>query len=456
MKIRSYLILSVLPLFLISGNQALAAKKEKYTVDAEAREGDAELRKNQQYAALDDAVIDKTVGDVDPKENYNAASLGSPIRRDVNLRSVQEAFDRSKDTDSVINYDYKPNKIFKVRLRQYMSTLIHLPKDEVILAISVGDSSTYEITPLGKDIPNMLSVKGIYAGTDTSLIVIGKSARIYNFYLRTDPIDSEYTPDFTVYVNTPQPATLQSFQFTEITNITHDTAAENNDSAGEDKAQLVEAVQKAARSKPDYLKTLPVSGEINTQYKIQGDRQSAVIAPYGVYDDGNFTYFDYRGQVGDQLPTLYKVVDGFDSVINYRMDKGFLVAEALGGEGWTLRSGNKSICIRPTINLIEFWQTKQRKKILAEDLPFKVKDPSPVQKTVSPTVVKSAPAKSSGNDSGDAPFALFGIAPDYTYPGSDKKSPVVKSLPLKEDSQLFPFSFFNGKVEYTYPSGGRK
>jgi len=73
------------------------------------------------------------------------------------------------------------------------------------------------------------------------------------------------------------------------------------------------------------------------------------IAPYAVYDDGNWTYFDFRDQgfANDRLPVIYKVVDGFDSIINSRVENGFLVAESISKEGWTLKNGHKVVCVRP-------------------------------------------------------------------------------------------------------------
>lgn len=45
---------------------------------------------------------------------------------------------------------------------------------------------------------------------------------------------------------------------------------------------------------------------------------------------------------------VYKVVDGYDTITNFRMEKGFLIAESLSPEGWTLRNGKQTVCIKPS------------------------------------------------------------------------------------------------------------
>jgi type IV secretory pathway VirB9-like protein len=92
-----------------------------------------------------------------------------------------------------------------------------------------------------------------------------------------------------------------------------------------------------------------------------GDKE---IAPFGVYDDGKWTYFDFRKHfISNRLPVAYKVIDKYDSIVNVRVENGFLIAESLSPEGWTLKNGKKTICIRPKDNLLELYKPSEELKI---------------------------------------------------------------------------------------------
>jgi len=272
--------------------------------------------------------------------NESALGTGMKVDNDFNANSVQKAFDNSKPSENIKNFNYDPNKIVKVRLRLNMNTLIVLPSDEEIDAFVLADSYAFTATPLSekKTMLNMINLKGMVAGTDTNFKVIGKSGKIYNFYLRTDPVTSAYVPDFTIYIH----AAPENFFFQR--------GIEDN-AMGKKVTDILPPPYPAANildlqsAKVDYLKSLPDPVHANINYRMTGDFE---IAPTGVYDDDQWTYFDFRKKLpSDRLPVIYKVVDGIDTLINTRMEKGFLIAESISKEGWSLRNGGKTVCIRP-------------------------------------------------------------------------------------------------------------
>jgi len=255
------------------------------------------------------------------------------VRRDYDLRSFQHAFNNSSVSDNVSEFNWQPNKIYKVNMRMHMKTLIYLPEDEEIKAYTIGDDFSFKVNILGYQFKNLLDVQSVYAGVDTNLSIIGKSGRVYSFYLRSYPVKSRTLPDFTVYVKAPKLDPNLGIQFA--------SDYERDGSKKSKKRRVFERLKKDN----DYLKEVDDPDEINIDYKILGDEE---IAPYAVYDDGNWTYFDFRNEHfnSDRLPVVYKVVDGFDSVINTRIDNGFLIAESISSDGWTLKNGDKTICIR--------------------------------------------------------------------------------------------------------------
>lgn len=264
------------------------------------------------------------------------SDLGSEMKldNDFNLKAVQEAFDESSVKENIKEYAFNRLEIYKIRTRVNMSTLIVLPDWEVIDAFEIADSEAFVLNPFGDRYENMISVQGIMAGIDTNLKIIGVSGNIYNFYIRTDPINSEQVPDYTVFLTAAAPADF--FQ----KKLTADGYGEVHAPPPLPGANLTDLQMERA----DYLQTLPAGESVNADYKMTGDIE---IAPHGVFDDGKWTYFDFRDALpSDRAPIIMKVMDGYDSQINTRWKDGFMIAETVSIEGWTLKNGKQVVCVR--------------------------------------------------------------------------------------------------------------
>jgi ComB9 competence protein len=273
-----------------------------------------------------------------------AQELGSTMRGDpVHLRQVQEAFDASTPEDSMGTFVWRPGAIYKVRMRQFMATTIKLPDNERVSSYVLGDDQLFTVQHMGERHPNIMTVYSVYAGVDTNLNVMGESGRVYSFYLRNDSTDSEIVPQF--YVDVVAGGNrVHSWQFDQ----TLAPQGEEKKVSDEQAAmqRRADSVAQPPPTREDYLQSLPNADKINASYKLYGD---AEIAPYAVYDDGRLTYFDFTaGLSAQRLLALYQVVDGYDSMVNYRYEKGLLVAEGISKEGWTLRNGNQTVCAKPT------------------------------------------------------------------------------------------------------------
>lgn len=271
----------------------------------------------------------------------------------LNLKAVQEAFDDSANDANVAFFDYRPEYTAKIRTRVGVRTVINFEAGETIKSFVIGNPDIFNVMPIQSTdykkgfIPNILTVKAAYAGADTNLVVITESQRLYNFYLRSDPVNSKFVPQFTVYMRLP----VQESALATIAKLTGETSptlvsGSTVTEEGDDRKAKPKLFTVQRSGDNDYLKTLEESENINTDYRIKGTK---AIAPYAVYDDGSFTYFDYRDRLAsDRLPVVYKVVDGYDTLVNFNIVKGFIVAESLSPEGWTLRNGEKFACIKPT------------------------------------------------------------------------------------------------------------
>ena len=280
----------------------------------------------------------KILGDVFDKEKetleYSPSSDSNIGRkRSVDLRDVQEAFTKSSPEDNIVRHQWRSSEIFKIKTRLRTKTLILLPEDEKITAYTIGDTKSFKINLMGKKLPNMLDIQSFYAGVDTSLTIIGKEGRVYSFYVRSYAVKSEFVPDLVVYVDAPPLDPEKSTQFSGETNLEGKRLSKRD-------LLIKEIIQDN-----DYLQTLPDTRNMFLDFKMHGDKE---IAPYSVYDDGKWTYFDFRGQgivESGRLPVLYKVIDNYDSIVNTRYKDGIMIAESINF-GWTLKSGDKTVCVR--------------------------------------------------------------------------------------------------------------
>jgi ComB9 competence protein len=296
------------------------------------------------HAAVDADLASGGVVDSAPATQSELGSKIKMIGRDMNLRAVQEAFDTATGTENVEVYDYALNKTFGVRMRVNMSTLIVLPSWERIKAFALADDLYFSVTNFTQEgMENHLILQSNIAGIDTNLTVIGESGQIYNFYMRSDPTDSPELPQFTVYVK----GTAPMHYVAEMEEDEAKKAIRREDSFSMQLNKSSSPIENMAleQARADYLASLPDRGEgVDINYEVTGDSE---IAPRAVYSKDGWTFFDYRETLpSDRLPVPFKVVDGYDAVVNYRMEGGFMVVETESLEGWTLRNGEKYICVR--------------------------------------------------------------------------------------------------------------
>lgn len=272
-----------------------------------------------------------------------ATAQGVPATQEggrVNLGAVQKAFDDASNEAPVRRYQFSPYGMIKLQLREYMATTVILPKGEYITEYTLGDNVNFKFAALGTQTVNphlshVFKVYGIDPGADTNLVVHGGSGHVYSFYLRNDGTESKVIPFFVVYVD--DPAFIPPVS--------------NQVASGEDCAECQEEKQMKAQGMPlsaEYLRALklPSDADYNTRYVFtKGDD---TLAPLRVFDDGVWTYFMFADGNLDhmtELPTIYRVIDGYDTPVNTRVEGGTVIAETRS-EKWTLRSGDKYLCVR--------------------------------------------------------------------------------------------------------------
>lgn len=264
---------------------------------------------------------------IDESEVYaiNDPALTNEIR---DMQSTQEAFIDAKPYDSTLFAVHEQGMTHKIRLREMMETSIFLP--EKIESYVLGDSKTFKWS-INKKNRSWGTIKNRLPGTDTNLILIGESGSVYSFYLRVYTLKSQHVPHLTVFIKNPDlPEKLQS----ETKMI---------------KEPVAKALPQRSSDDGEYLRSLPDVDptQINNNYFFKGGNMA--LAPSYIFDVGGWTYFRFGEKNLDnvrRLPTVYRVVDGYDEPVNTRVVNGTLIAETTSPEGWTLRHGTSYLCIR--------------------------------------------------------------------------------------------------------------
>lgn len=79
----------------------------------------------------------------------------------------------------------------------------------------------------------------------------------------------------------------------------------------------------------------------NFNYTVSGDY---VITPIKIFDDGKFTYFEFR-EKGGIMPAFFSVnSDGFESPVNFKIINQYLAVEGVFSV-FTLRHGAETVCV---------------------------------------------------------------------------------------------------------------
>lgn len=182
---------------------------------------------------------------------------------------------------------YKPNQIITLLAHDFVQTSIEFEKGEAILDVITGDSSAWQLER-SSAASNILFVKPQVEYSHTNLKVISDK-RQYEFELKTADDSDEII--YSVIFQYPKPP--KPF--------------------------------KALVSEKKYY---------NLNYCYHGDKQPL---PIKVYDDGTFTYFQFKPN--QSFPAIF-AVDGNrkEKLVNFRINSELVVVEKVTGQ-WTLRDG---------------------------------------------------------------------------------------------------------------------
>ena len=211
---------------------------------------------------------------------------------------------RHLGTDNrITQVPYSPNEVYELTGTYGYQTTVEFEQGETIKIASIGDSIAWQVVPLG----NRLFLKPVEKNATTNLTVV-TDKRAYYFRLRANSSGAPiYLLRFRYGGDVPfQSSGLQSSENVRITSL--------DSGVGIDK--------------------------YNLDYEIAGDK---VIGLKRVFDDGQFTYFEFEPSV--DVPAIF-LVDGEkkEATANVRREGKYIVVEKVHPQ-YTLRLGRTVACI---------------------------------------------------------------------------------------------------------------
>lgn len=289
----------------------------------------------------------QVIDSVAPSSALETMAVGDypAMKRESNVvGAIQRAWDNAPGNAGIYAVRYTPETVFKIRVREFMTTTIVLPEWESVAKQILGDNYGFKVE---QPQPHILVLRAAIAGADTTLTVIGESGRVYPFYVRSEGYNSDNLPDVAVYVKAARPDDAPASPGASSPQAAK--AGTDGAAAPSKTHETKAAASKPVRSEtgledPDWLKDIAFDpAKLRFDFTMSGDKS---IAPDRVFSDGIFTYFDYGERWNESdLPVVYRVVDGVDTPVNTRSRSTMLIAESAGA--FTLRNGQRVVCVRP-------------------------------------------------------------------------------------------------------------
>jgi type IV secretion system protein VirB9 len=225
---------------------------------------------------------------------------------------------------------FDPNEVYKFKGHYGYQSTIEFAQGEEILTISVGDSIAWLINPAA----NRIFIKPIDADALTNMTVV-TNFRTYHFELHADEAESIKDKDLIFSMRFIYPDTEQAGA--AVLDFSEGPALPNFDELGDvilDPQGRIIGQFGGKELPPDFEK-------YNFRYSVRG---SEVIEPMRIFDDGQFTYFEFR-EHNAEVPAFFAVEpDGSESIVNYRTRENFIIIERVEPR-YTLRLGGEILCV---------------------------------------------------------------------------------------------------------------
>ncbi|MCR4917607.1 MAG: TrbG/VirB9 family P-type conjugative transfer protein [Alphaproteobacteria bacterium] len=234
--------------------------------------------------------------------------------------------------------------VLPIKLRQGMTTLINLPNGEQIEDAVMGNNNLFKVDAQQGSNKMYITPDDDNAGSDTNMIVTGKSGNVYTLYLRSEPVNASEITYSQVDILLDGNARLPN---------STNTGGSTGNASGSIFRKAAPKTATVGVDGEDYgwIKTMKIDP---SEFRFDMDifvpnPDDYVIAPERVWRDRIFTYIDFGDKVISmtQRPVVSLLVEGGESPVGFRTDGEdgrLLIVEAVGD--MVLRSGQRVVCIK--------------------------------------------------------------------------------------------------------------
>ncbi len=205
------------------------------------------------------------------------------------------------------SYIYNPNDVYRYIGHYTYQGFIEFEDGETISTISMGNPSLWLFESLG----NRLFLKPVGEDNSETNMTIITSKKVYHFELVAREAKGISDKDliFVVKFVYPDEKDKNIVQFTKV----------------------------PASDDPDMRDISPY----NFNYQYTGENS---VAPMKVFDNGEFTYFQFAKK-NAEIPAIFTVdAQGFESLINFRATNNYIIVERVAAQ-FTLRNGADIVCV---------------------------------------------------------------------------------------------------------------
>jgi type IV secretion system protein VirB9 len=208
------------------------------------------------------------------------------------------------------SYIYNPNDVYRYLGHYTYQGFVEFEEGETVNTISMGDPTLWLFEHLG----NRLFLKPVGEDNSETNMTVITNKRVYHFELVAKEAKGIADKDLIFVVKFVYP--------------------------DEKDKNIVEFAKTPPSDEPDMREL----SRYNFNYQYTGE---PAIAPLKVFDNGEFTYFQFSKK-NAEIPAIFTVdAEGFESLINFRAAGSYIIVERVAPQ-FTLRSGSDIVCVYNT------------------------------------------------------------------------------------------------------------
>lgn len=205
------------------------------------------------------------------------------------------------------SYIFNPNEVYRYMGHYTYQGFIEFEPGEVVGTISMGNPSLW----LFEHLENRLFLKPVGEDNSETNMTIITNKRVYHFELYAKEAKGIDDEDLIFVAKFVYP--------------------------DEKDKNIVEFAKVPLSDEPD-MRDLSI---YNFNYQYTGEQ---AIAPMKVFDNGEFTYFQFSKK-NAEVPAIFTVDnEGFESLVNFRAAGSYIIVERVSAQ-FTLRNGSDIVCV---------------------------------------------------------------------------------------------------------------